>query len=66
MLVKDVDSVLEERLSSLLDYAVEGVEKEAERVYRTTLLLVEGCFACGCRAWRELDESSSLAKVVSS
>ena len=65
MLVEYVNPVLEERASCLLDYTVEGVEKEAELVYKTTLLLVEGCFACSCRAGRELDESRGLAKVVS-
>lgn len=30
VLVKDINSVLEERLSSLLDYAVKRIEKQAE------------------------------------
>ena len=66
VLVEHIDSILKERASCLLDHAVKRVEQEAERVRRTTLVLVGGCLACSCRAWRELDESRGLAKVVSS
>jgi len=66
VLVEYVDPVLEEGASCLLDHAVKGVEKEAELVLGTTLLLVEGRLACRCHAWREFDESGGLAKAVSS
>ena len=66
MLVEDVNPVLEKRASCLFEYAVKRVKKEAKLACRRTLMLVGSGLACSCRAWRELDQYSGLAKVVSS